>query len=61
MGEGIRVLSAPFQALPAAFAGLIGQMARDYLQYCEAAKLDPDAELLAPVIEVFEKLKETEE
>ena len=47
--EAIGVLAGPFLQLPAAFAPRMEPMIRDYVQRCEKAQREPDAELLAPV------------
>ncbi len=55
--EAIATLSTLFQRVPAAFADLIGGMARDYLERCEKLGREPDEALLLPVIRVFETLQ----
>ena len=55
--EGVRTLTPFFRELPSAFAQLIGDLARDYLKSVDQAQQQPDTALLAPVLEVFQKLK----
>ncbi len=47
--EAIGVLAGPFLQLPAAFAPRMAGMIQEYVQRCERAQREPDAELLAPV------------
>lgn len=54
--EGIQTLAPFFLKIPAAFASLIGGLAKDYIQACEQGKVEVDKALLAPVLEVFQKL-----
>jgi tetratricopeptide (TPR) repeat protein len=58
--QGIQVLTPLFQKMPPAFAQLTGSLIQDYIQACEQAKAEPDLALLAPVMEVFEKLKQNQ-
>ena len=55
--EAVRTLTPTFIRYPAAIATLMTQMLRHYLRLCEVASVEPDKELLAPVIAVFEQLK----
>ena len=55
--EAIRLLAPPFAQVPAAFAPLMGAIVQLYLRTSEAAQQPPDTELLAPVLEVFARLK----
>jgi hypothetical protein len=59
--QGIRALAPCFQKVPRAFAPLMGGLCRDYVTALEKAQLEPDMEMLAPVLEVFQKLKQSEE
>jgi len=56
--EGIERLTPLFLRLPMAYAQLIGALARDYLTTCQQAGIEPDADLLGPVAEVFQRLNE---
>jgi len=56
--QGIRVLTPLFQKAPGAFADLMSRLSDSYLQAIQQAKTDPDKDLLAPVQEVFEKIKQ---
>ena len=58
--EGIRVLTPFFQKLPIAFAQLIGYLRDGYLRAIQQAQVQPDEKLLAPVVEVFDKLKQNQ-
>ncbi|MEM6915367.1 MAG: tetratricopeptide repeat protein, partial [Verrucomicrobiota bacterium] len=55
--RAIQILTPHFKAIPGAFAQLIQNLTRDYLQSCEALNEEPDAELLGPVVEVFKALQ----
>ena len=55
--EGVRTLTPFFRELPSAFAQLIGDLARDYLKSVDQAQQQPETALLAPVLEVFQKLQ----
>ena len=55
--EAVRTLTPTFVRYAAAIAPLMMQMLREYLRLCEEASVEPDLEMLAPVIAVFEKLK----
>ncbi|MFQ5613587.1 MAG: hypothetical protein ACE5H9_15795, partial [Anaerolineae bacterium] len=58
--EAVRTLAPFFLRLPAAFAGRIEYMARDYLEACQTLSQEPDGELLGPVVEVLQELAEAE-
>ena len=58
--EAIGLLAPPFLQMPAAFAPLMGAIVRIYVETCEAALQPPDMELLAPVVEVFARLKKAD-
>ncbi len=53
----IQTLSDPFIRLPAAFARLMGAMARDYLQRCETLGTQPNEALLGPIAVAFAQLQ----
>ena len=55
--EGVVTLTATFIRYPAAISPLMMQMLLDYLRLCEEASVEPDRELLAPIVAVFEQLK----
>ena len=55
--EAIRLLTPAFTQLPGAFAPLMGAIRKDYLAASQAAKQEPDRELLAPLVEVFARLE----
>ena len=55
--EAVRTLTPTFIRYPAALARLMTQMLRDYLRLCKETSVEPDREMLAPVIAVFEQLK----
>ena len=57
LAEGIQVLQPQFAKLPEAFAPLMDALIKDYLQAAEAAQLEPDMALLAPALEIFQKLQ----
>jgi hypothetical protein len=44
-------------ALPTAFAQLMGQLGQEYLRIAETLGREPDASLLTPVAEVFQRLQ----
>jgi hypothetical protein len=43
--------------VPTAFAQLMGNLCQSYFQAAQQAQQKPDMALLAPVVEVFRKLK----
>ena len=51
--EGIQLLTPLFLHVPQAFAQLILNLSRDYLQVCQTAGIEPDKALLAPVVEAL--------
>jgi hypothetical protein len=53
----VRTLAPFFLRFPAAFAGWMGTMARNYVEECEALGREPDAELLGPVEKAFQGLE----
>jgi len=55
--EAVAVLSPHFRRLPAAFAAMMAEMIRGYVERCEKAGEEPDGELLAPLIEVFQSFQ----
>jgi tetratricopeptide (TPR) repeat protein len=55
--EAIAALTEPFQRHKALFAPRITGMGQDYLKRCEALSREPDAALLAPVIEGLQALQ----
>ena len=55
--EAVSLLSPYFQARPLAFAGWMQEMARVYRQLCEGLGREPDAALLAPVDQTFERMQ----
>jgi len=46
-GKGIRTLSRLFLNYQEAFAGLMGNLSRDYMDVCKTCGIDPDEELLS--------------
>ena len=58
---GIEHLTPLFQRIPQAFAPLMRSLVALYTGQCEKLEREPDAELLGPVEEVFQKLQEEEE
>ncbi|HEX3552766.1 MAG TPA: tetratricopeptide repeat protein [Thermoanaerobaculia bacterium] len=59
--EAVQTLSPYFLRFPAAFAAGMTIMVRNYLKHAEAAGAEPDATLLAPILEVFKSLRPAEE
>ena len=57
--EAIRLLTPAFTQLPDAFAPLMGAIRKEYLAASQVAKQEPDTELLAPLVEVFARLKKS--
>ncbi len=49
--EGIRTIAPMFMALPEAFAGLAADLLRDYVDSAREGGLEPDADLLGPIVE----------
>jgi hypothetical protein len=56
----LRLLTPFFQQLPLAYAGLMAAICRDYNDDMAALDRESDEELLAPVMAIFEKLKDNE-
>ncbi|MFN0102026.1 MAG: tetratricopeptide repeat protein, partial [Bryobacteraceae bacterium] len=54
--ESIATLMPYFRDLPGAHAGPIADTARDYLAACEKCGQPPDMALLAPIIEVSQRI-----
>jgi hypothetical protein len=55
--ESIEYLTHVFAAIPAAVGDMIAGLTQSYISQCEALGREPDGALLAPVREVFERLK----
>jgi hypothetical protein len=51
----LRLLTPFFQQLPLVHAGLMAAICREYVDDMAALDREPDLELLAPVIAIFEK------
>jgi len=58
--QGIQAITPLFQKVPMAFVQPIGGLSNDYLRAIKQAQLQPDESMLAPVIEVFNKLKQNQ-
>ena len=58
--RGIKAVTPLFQKVPMAFAQLVENLRSYYLRAVQQAQVQPDEELLAPVIEVFNRLKQTQ-
>jgi tetratricopeptide (TPR) repeat protein len=54
--EACQLHATLFVARPALFASQMAKTAGDYVARCERAGQEPDKELLAPIIALFEKL-----
>lgn len=57
--EAVALLTPDFVRWPNAFAGLMQAICQDYVRRCEAAGVELDEALLAPVIESFQRLQGT--
>jgi hypothetical protein len=55
--EAMATLSDAFRRHPAAFAGQVRHIVREYIERCEKLGREPDTELLAPVLAVFQALQ----
>jgi tetratricopeptide (TPR) repeat protein len=55
--EAVATLAPYFQRHPQAFAHWMATMARNYIQRCEALDQEPDAQLLSPIVTVFQALQ----
>ncbi len=55
--EAVRPLLPHLLRLPQAQAGLMGAIVRDYRRRCDTLGRAPDAELLAPLVAIFERLQ----
>jgi hypothetical protein len=60
LAQGIRAITPLFQEVPMAFAQLARIIYDEYLRAIQLAQLQPDQNLLAPVIKVFDKLKQNQ-
>ena len=58
--EGLRLMAPLFAKLPQAFAGLTVQLAQVYFSACQQAEIEPDAELLGPILEKLQELQSEE-
>jgi hypothetical protein len=56
IGEVVKILTPFFLALPAAYAPWMTTMVRNYLQQCQEAEMEPDQDLLEPLVDAFGKL-----
>ena len=56
--EGIITLRRPFMLRPRAFVPLMGALVRDYLASCEAAGIEADEALLAPIVKVLQAVQQ---
>lgn len=59
--EGLQRISPSLLALPEAFATLAANLAKTYLQACEAGQIEPDDELLGPVIKALGQLQQDDD
>ena len=59
--EGITLLMPIAMKLPRAFQKLLVMLAKDYIDYSQQVKLDPEPEIMAQLADFFEKLKALEE
>lgn len=55
--EAVETLRPFFLRTPMAFAQWMGVMAQVYLGLCEELETEPDAELLGPIGEAFQRLQ----
>jgi tetratricopeptide (TPR) repeat protein len=58
--EAVETLAPLFLNLPAAYGKWMTIMVRQYRESCEALSIEPDAALLTPIFEAFEKLKSSQ-
>ena len=54
--EAVKILSPFFQKLPLAHGKWMWNFVQEYQGYCKALNQEPDEALLAPILEIFEKL-----
>jgi tetratricopeptide (TPR) repeat protein len=59
--EAIQLLTPSFVASLTASVGIMAGLVQTYLAQCEVVGREPDAELLGPVVSVFEQLRQREE
>lgn len=59
--EALVTLAPLFQRHPAALSGKAGEMAREYVERCERAGVEPDEGALAAVMAVFEAMRREDE
>jgi len=58
--EAIRAITPLFQQEPMVFVQLIGFLSNEYLRALQKTQVQPDESLLAPIIKVFDKLKQNQ-
>ena len=56
--QAISAMAPYFAAHPQSFAHRMMPIARDYVRRCEALGRDPDEQLLAPIVEVLNRMQE---
>ena len=54
--EGVRAIAEPFLELPQAFASLTNSLVRDYFGNAQQAEIEPNMEMLTPVVEKLVKI-----
>ena len=59
--EAIAVMAAPFRLLPAAHSRRMSGMVEEYVARCETLGREPDMNLLAPVLAVFQSLQQQQQ
>ena len=59
--EAVALLTLDFERLPQSYAGPMAAIYRGYLDRCEAAGIKPDGDLLAPVLDVLNRMQAAEE
>jgi hypothetical protein len=61
MKEAVADLAPFFLRWPARHAQWMAGMAQQYLESCVALGVEPDAALLAPIVEAFQRLRGTQD
>src|ERR1017187_3639904 len=57
--QGIREITPCFQKVPSAYADLTSCLYNDYITAIQQAEVQPDKDLLEPILELFDKLKQS--
>jgi hypothetical protein len=57
--EAVRAITGPLMARPQAWTERALTIARDYIRHCEKLGREPDIELLGPIAQVLQSMRES--